>query len=168
MKHINFIIVLLISVLLLDCQYDSNRKIKLASYTTGGLMREKVATIQASSLVLWGRQDGILDGAEFAKKVRRNYGRLHHASRHVSFSRCVLLSEWQFVETLPNAQLRWIEECGHVPHLEKPDETADAIAEFLQSEFGQPTTFDLGDKTMFVVGGLAGAGAIAAVASNFL
>ena len=30
----------------------------------------KVATIQAPSLVLWGRQDGILDGTEFAPKVR--------------------------------------------------------------------------------------------------
>lgn len=30
----------------------------------------KVATIEAPSLVLWGRQDGILDGTEFASKVR--------------------------------------------------------------------------------------------------
>lgn len=30
----------------------------------------KVATIEAPSLVLWGRQDGILDGNEFAYKVR--------------------------------------------------------------------------------------------------
>lgn len=30
----------------------------------------KVATIEAPSLVLWGRQDGILDGTEFAPKVR--------------------------------------------------------------------------------------------------
>lgn len=39
----------------------------------------------------------------------------------------------QFVEELPNAQLQWIEECGHVPHLEKPEETADAIALFLEN-----------------------------------
>ena len=52
----------------------------------------KVPTIEAPSLVLWGRQDGILDGEEFANK---------------------------FIETLPNAELKWIEECGHVPHLEK-------------------------------------------------
>lgn len=30
----------------------------------------KVATIEAPSLVLWGREDGILDGREFAPKVR--------------------------------------------------------------------------------------------------
>jgi pimeloyl-ACP methyl ester carboxylesterase len=56
----------------------------------------KIAMIQAPSLVLWGRQDTILDGTEFAPK---------------------------FLETLPNASLQWIEECGHVPHLEQPDVT---------------------------------------------
>lgn len=66
----------------------------------------KVPTIQAPALVLWGRQDGILDGNEFAQK---------------------------FVEQLPNAQLRWIEECGHVPHLEQPDLTAYEIQEFLST-----------------------------------
>ena len=34
---------------------------------------------------------------------------------------------------MPNAQLKWIEECGHVPHLEQPDETAEAITSFLTS-----------------------------------
>lgn len=56
----------------------------------------KVPTIQAPALVLWGRQDTILDGSEFANK---------------------------FLEALPNASLQWIEECGHVPHLEQPDVT---------------------------------------------
>jgi pimeloyl-ACP methyl ester carboxylesterase len=56
----------------------------------------KVPMVQARSLVLWGREDGILDGKEFAPK---------------------------FLETLPNASLQWIEECGHVPHLEQPDVT---------------------------------------------
>jgi hypothetical protein len=40
----------------------------------------------------------------------------------------------QFVETMPNARLQWIEECGHVPHLEQPDKTADAIFSFLSTE----------------------------------
>ena len=67
----------------------------------------KVPTIEAPSLVLWGRQDGILDGEEFANK---------------------------FIETLPNAELKWIEECGHVPHLEKAEETAQLMEEFLASK----------------------------------
>ena len=70
---------------------------------------KKVPTIEAPSLVLWGRQDGILDGEEFANK---------------------------FVDTLPNAELQWIEECGHVPHLEQPDVTAEAIESFLASKVG--------------------------------
>jgi hypothetical protein len=37
------------------------------------------------------------------------------------------------VEELPNARLQWIEECGHVPHLEQPVETADAIISFVTS-----------------------------------
>lgn len=37
------------------------------------------------------------------------------------------------MEELPNARLQWIEECGHVPHLEKPEETADAISSFVTS-----------------------------------
>ena len=43
------------------------------------------------------------------------------------------------MEELPNGQLRWIEECGHVPHLEQPEETADAIVSFL-------TSSDVGNK----------------------
>lgn len=53
-----------------------------------------VPQVAVPSLILWGRQDGILDGMEFAPK---------------------------FVETLQNAELRWIEESGHVPHLEQPE-----------------------------------------------
>ena len=40
----------------------------------------------------------------------------------------------QFVDELPDAELQWIEECGHVPHLEQPEETASAILKFLTSE----------------------------------
>ena len=44
------------------------------------------------------------------------------------------------MEELPNASLQWIEECGHVPHLEKPEETADAIASFLESTAASAST----------------------------
>jgi len=76
--------------------------------TTGGFRpKEKVADITQRSCVIWGRQDGILDGNEFANK---------------------------FMETLPNEdnELHWIEECGHVPHLEQPQVTADVIYEFMR------------------------------------
>ena len=67
----------------------------------------KVPKINSPALVLWGRQDGILDGTEFANK---------------------------FIEELPDAELKWVEECGHVPHLEQPEETASTILNFLTSE----------------------------------
>jgi pimeloyl-ACP methyl ester carboxylesterase len=66
----------------------------------------KVPNIQSPALVLWGRQDGILEQS-FADK---------------------------FIETLPNGRLQYIEECGHVPHLEQADETASVIASFLESD----------------------------------
>lgn len=62
---------------------------------SGGFSPSKlVPQVSVPSLILWGRQDGILDGNEFAPK---------------------------FVETLQNAELKWIEESGHVPHLEQPE-----------------------------------------------
>lgn len=45
------------------------------------------------TLILWGRQDNILDGKEFTSK---------------------------FLSSISNSKLQWIEECGHVPHLEQP------------------------------------------------
>lgn len=65
----------------------------------------KLGQIECRSLVLWGRQDGILDGEEFTPK---------------------------FLNALSDSELEWIEDCGHLPHLEKPQETADAIARFLK------------------------------------
>lgn len=39
----------------------------------------------------------------------------------------------RFVKEMPNARLVWIEECGHVPHLEQPDKTARSIVDFVQN-----------------------------------
>jgi pimeloyl-ACP methyl ester carboxylesterase len=62
---------------------------------SGGFAPSKlISQVSVPSLVLWGRQDKILDGKAFAPK---------------------------FMETLPSATLVWIEECGHVPHLEQPE-----------------------------------------------
>ncbi|KAL3804782.1 hypothetical protein ACHAW5_010510 [Stephanodiscus triporus] len=85
----------------------------LSFMRSGGFRpREKVPTIGVPTLVLWGRQDGILDGEEYAN---------------------------MFVNGMPDATLRWIEECGHVPHLEQPETTARHIADFLMSEGARPS-----------------------------
>jgi pimeloyl-ACP methyl ester carboxylesterase len=87
----------------------------MLSFMSSGGFRPmtRVSSIVLPSLILWGRQDTILDGQEFTTK---------------------------FCKTMPNAQLRWIEECGHVPHLEQPEVTADVIVEFLMSEELRPST----------------------------
>jgi len=55
-------------------------------------------------LILWGRQDRVLPPAANVPN---------------------------FIRALPTAQFRWVEECGHVPHLEQPAVTAAAIHAFL-------------------------------------
>lgn len=84
----------------------------LSFMQSGGFRpKEKVSQIDVPSLVLWGRQDGILEGKEFAQK---------------------------FVDTMPNAELQWVENCGHVPHLEQPELSARYITDFLESDQMKP------------------------------
>lgn len=100
----------------LHCLQDGWDDALVSFMQSGGFSpSKKVPTIQVPSLVLWGRQDTILDGKEFATK---------------------------FIETLPDATLKWVEECGHVPHLEQPQETANAIADFLQERIQGRQGFD--------------------------
>ncbi len=63
---------------------------------------EKLDRIQQQTLILWGKQDRILGTADAAK----------------------------FESAIANSQLIWIPDCGHVPHLEKPQITAQHILGF--------------------------------------
>ena len=66
---------------------------------------EKVQRITQPTRVLWGRQDGILDPDLYAER---------------------------FVSDIPGkVDLKWVEDCGHVPHLEQPQVTCDEIADFI-------------------------------------
>jgi len=62
----------------------------------------KLSQIQQQTLILWGKQDRILGTADAEK----------------------------FARAIPNSQLIWIPDCGHVPHLEKPQITAQHILGF--------------------------------------
>lgn len=74
----------------LHCMRDGWEDSMLSFMQSGGFRpKEKVSKINVPSLVLWGRDDGILDGTEFATK---------------------------FIDTMPNAKLQWIEECGVSHH----------------------------------------------------
>jgi pimeloyl-ACP methyl ester carboxylesterase len=62
----------------------------------------RIPHVQQEALVLWGRQDQILEP--------------QYAS--------------QFQQALPKCTLQWIEDCGHCGHLEQAHFTADAILRF--------------------------------------
>ncbi|MBW4633641.1 MAG: alpha/beta hydrolase [Iphinoe sp. HA4291-MV1] len=64
---------------------------------------KKLAEIVQPTLILWGDSDKIL-GTRDAKR---------------------------FKLAIPNSKLIWIKDCGHVPHLEQPQITAQNILEFL-------------------------------------
>ncbi|MEG4498060.1 alpha/beta hydrolase [Microcoleus sp. F10-C6] len=68
-----------------------------------GGFRDKLSHIQQQTLILWGKQDRILGTADAEK----------------------------FARAIGNSQLIWIPDCGHVPHLEKPEITAQHILEFI-------------------------------------
>ncbi|WP_293329964.1 alpha/beta hydrolase [Microcoleus sp. CAWBG58] len=63
---------------------------------------QKLSQIQQQTLILWGKQDRILGTADAEK----------------------------FKSAIANSQLIWIPDCGHVPHLEKPQITAQHILDF--------------------------------------
>lgn len=63
---------------------------------------KKLGEIQQPTLILWGDSDRIL-GTTDAKRFQR---------------------------AIPNSKLIWIQDCGHVPHLEQPQITAQHILEF--------------------------------------
>lgn len=67
-----------------------------------GSFASQISDIKQQTLVLWGRQDNILGTKDAGK----------------------------FVKAIPNSRLVWMENCGHVPHLEKPAATARAILDF--------------------------------------
>jgi len=58
-------------------------------------------------LTLWGRQDEVIRPSDAVPKL---------------------------VAALPNAEFRWVESCGHTPHLEQPATTAEAIVRFMRGE----------------------------------
>jgi pimeloyl-ACP methyl ester carboxylesterase len=69
-----------------------------------GYLLDRLSEIQQETLILWGKQDRILG------------------------TKAALL----FEQNLPNARLEWIDNCGHVPHLEMAQITAEYILDFIQ------------------------------------
>ena len=76
--------------------------IKLSRGCRRDHLGEFLHQIKAPTLVLWGRND-IVTPPEAAR---------------------------EFAERIPDSRLVWIEQCGHAPMVEKPDEFAEALAAF--------------------------------------
>ncbi len=76
----------------------------IAFTKSGGynFLASKIATIAKPTLILWGDSDRILGTGDATK----------------------------FQQAIAGSQLVWIERCGHVPHLEKPQLTAAQILAF--------------------------------------
>ena len=77
----------------------------LISFTKSGgyaSFGEKLSQIGQPTLILWGKFDRILGTAD----------------------------AYKFQDAIANSQLIWIENCGHVPHLEQPQITAEHILQF--------------------------------------
>lgn len=74
----------------------------LIAFTQSGGYRSfqaKLAQLQQPTLILWGEHDRILGTRDATR----------------------------FQQAIPHSQLIWIQQCGHVPHLEQPQITAEAI-----------------------------------------
>jgi pimeloyl-ACP methyl ester carboxylesterase len=74
----------------------------LAAFTRSGgygFLSDRISEIAVQTKIIWGRNDRILGTKDAAK----------------------------FEKTVADSTLYWIEDCGHVPHLEKSEETARII-----------------------------------------
>ncbi len=88
----------------LDCPNWSK---SLISFTRSGgyrSCRTRLTEIQVPTLILWGEGDRILGTKDAAR----------------------------FHSAIPQSKLVWVPECGHVPHLEKPEFTAQTMMTFLE------------------------------------
>ncbi|CAK9066194.1 Lipase 1 [Durusdinium trenchii] len=93
----------------LHVETDGWEEASLDYLNSGGYtLSPLVSQVAAPTLMIWGENDEILDVQEQVPRFQEEL-------------RCPV-------------QLQWIKDSGHVPHLEKPAETAKAIQVFLDSK----------------------------------
>lgn len=81
----------------------------LAKSTIRNNLQHELSRIQVPVCLIWGKQD-IVTPPQVAE---------------------------QFLASLPNAELYWIDQCGHVPMLEQPDVFNKILSRFLQEQVTQ-------------------------------
>lgn len=92
----------LCAALHLKCSGWSQALISFTKSGGYGSFLEKLPQIKTSTLIMWGRNDQILGTKDAAI----------------------------FKEAIPHSRLIWIDNCGHVPHLEQPQITSAEIGKF--------------------------------------
>ncbi|WP_088891078.1 alpha/beta fold hydrolase [Leptolyngbya ohadii] len=92
----------------LHLEHPQWQRALIAFTRSGGYpsFRKQLSQLQPPTLILWGRNDRIL-GIKDAPRLQ---------------------------QAIPRSQLIWIDQCGHVPHLEQPNRTAEYILDFLKVE----------------------------------
>jgi len=80
----------------------ARRMLRLSRSVFNDHLGTQIGRIKAPTMVLWGREDTVTPPETAVA----------------------------FAEAIPNAELVWIEQCGHAPMLEKPAEFAKALREF--------------------------------------
>ncbi len=95
----------LCAALHLECENWSQSLINFTKSGGYGAFLPRLGGIKQETLIIWGENDRIL-GVKDATK---------------------------FKNAIPHSKLVWILQCGHVPHLEKPKDTAEAIEDFISS-----------------------------------
>ncbi|MBW4694909.1 MAG: alpha/beta hydrolase [Lyngbya sp. HA4199-MV5] len=93
---------LLCAALHLQCPHWQQAIISFTKSGGYNFLADRTAAINHPTLILWGDSDRIL-GTQDAEKFHR---------------------------AIAHSKLVWINHCGHVPHLEKPEETAEQILAF--------------------------------------
>lgn len=87
----------------LHCFTDTWERASISFVKSGGfVVSDKVSKVQQKTLVIWGNDDKILD----------------------------ISNAMKFKQILPTSDVKVLNSCGHVPHLEKPLETAELIKAF--------------------------------------
>jgi pimeloyl-ACP methyl ester carboxylesterase len=92
----------------LHLQSSNWNKALIAFTKSGGYssFKKRLAQIQQPTLILWGKEDRILGTSD----------------------------AYRFKREIAHSKLIWIQDCGHVPHLEQPQITAQHILEFIKCE----------------------------------
>lgn len=87
----------------LKCQNWSSALSNFTKSGGYGSFTSQLPSIQQETLIIWGKQDKILPPINAEK----------------------------FAQLIPNQKLVWIDKCGHIPHLEQSEITAQKIIDFL-------------------------------------